>query len=103
MKIKLPYPKASIAVPCLHFTLLVLCFALTASVALARPRDGLPPMPEMAPILFHESFDYVCADCVTNAQVTIPNYGELVESWSWYALQRSGTVTPFNSARSLPP
>jgi hypothetical protein len=63
--------------------------------ALARPRDALPPMPELAPILFHENFDYVCPDCVTNARVTIPNYGELVASWSWYALQRSGTVTPF--------
>ncbi len=95
MKNKPLCPTPVIISPFRYFNLIALCFALTTSLALARPRDVPAPLPEMEPILFHETFDYLCPDCVTNAQVTIPNYGVLIESWSWYALQRSGTVTPF--------
>jgi hypothetical protein len=46
-------------------------------------------------VLYHESFDWAYFYGLTNAEVVIPNYGTLRESWSGTALQRSGTVTPF--------
>jgi hypothetical protein len=62
----------------------------------ARPRSPLPPIPEFAPLLFRESFDFAYSYRTTNAVVSVPNYGELIESWSGYALQRAGArVTPF--------
>jgi hypothetical protein len=73
----------------------LLTFAASVS---ANPRSPLPLMPEFAWPLFHETFDEVYdvySYAATNAQVTI-GYYTLVESWSGYALQRSGdSVTPF--------
>jgi hypothetical protein len=56
----------------------------------------LPPFPEFAgPPLFHENFDWAYSYGLTNAELFIANYGTLRESWSGFALQRSGTVAPF--------
>lgn len=74
------------------FTSGLLFLALSAS---ARPRDPWPPLPEFSRVLLHESFDAMYARGVTNAQWVIPNYGTLVESWSGYALERLGVVTPY--------
>lgn len=64
---------------------------------LARPRPPLPPVPEpVGPVLYHESFDWAYFRDMTNAELVIPNYGTLQESWSGMALQRSGTVTPLS-------
>ena len=64
--------------------------------AIARPRPPLPPLPEFAPLLYHESFDTAYRYRMTNAHLSVANYGELVESWSGYALQRAGAkVKPF--------
>lgn len=62
--------------------------------ASARPRTPFPPFPELdGASLFHEGFDWVYG--TTNAEVIVPGYGTLRESWSGYALQRSGAVSPF--------
>src|SRR5262245_36846786 len=62
--------------------------------ASARPRTPWPPFPELGgAALFHEGFDWVHG--TTNAEISVPGYGTLRESWSGYALQRSGTVTAF--------
>ena len=75
---------------------LALVFVAGSSLnALASPREPLPPLPEFAPVLFHESFDQRYACGVTNAGWVLPDYGTLVESWSGYALQRASLVTPF--------
>jgi hypothetical protein len=63
--------------------------------ARANPRDPWPPLPEFAHVLFHESFDEAYSFRMTNAQWVIPNYGTLVESWSGYALERTGAVKPY--------
>src|SRR5688572_21357144 len=94
MKPQQLHPTHIHASPFQYFKLICLGLALTTSVALARPRDPLPPMPELAPILFHESFDYVCASCLTNAQVSIPNYGELIESWQRSLLTGDWVLRP---------
>ena len=62
----------------------------------ARPRPPLPPLPELAPALWRASFDEAYSYRMTNAQLSVAGYGELIESWSGYALQRSGrSVVPF--------
>ncbi len=67
---------------------------IVSTDAPARPRPPAPPFPELGgAALFHEGFDWVYG--MTNVEVTVPGYGRLRESWSGYALQRSGTVTPF--------
>lgn len=76
------------------WALLALALLSTVPLATARPRPILPPVPEIGgPASFHEGFDWVSG--TTNAEVVISGYGTLKESWSGYALQRSGTVTPF--------
>ena len=68
---------------------------ILATPATAVPRPPLwPPLPEFAAVLHHESFDEVYRAGVSNAVVVIPNYGTLRESWSGYALERVGTVSP---------
>jgi hypothetical protein len=69
--------------------------ALSFITALARPRDPWPPLPEFAPVLYHEGFDDIYSWRMTNASWEIPGYGTLIESWSAYTLQRAGGVTPF--------
>ena len=58
------------------------------------PRDPLPPLPEFATVLYHESFDEGYCYGMTNAQVVLNGY-TFDESWSGYALRRSGAVIPF--------
>jgi hypothetical protein len=61
----------------------------------AMPRSPLPPIPEQTP-LYHETFDgdYFLGD--TNCQLVISGLGVLDESWSGYALERTGSpVEPF--------
>lgn len=70
--------------------------ASSSTGVLGRPRQPWPPLPEFAPVLFHESFDALYSYRITNAQWVIPDYGVLIESWSGYALQRSGKVPPFS-------
>jgi hypothetical protein len=61
----------------------------------AMPRGPLPPFPESPP-LCHESFDEDYFAGETNGELVISGLGFLDESWSGYALQRTGaTVTPF--------
>ena len=67
-------------------TLLLLTFTLTG---LATPRLPLPPIPEFASLLYHESFDAPYLSGITNAQVTTDKF-TYSESWSGYALQRTG-------------
>ena len=69
----------------------LLCFG---AVALAKPRMPLPPFPPPAPVLYSESFDEAYTVSMTNAVATLGDYA-YDESWSGYALQRTGTITPF--------
>jgi len=67
-----------------------------ASPMLAKPRQPCPPLPEVAPRLYRATFDEAYGALGTNVTETvITDYGLLVSSWSGYALERSGTVTPF--------
>ena len=81
------------------FALVVLTVYLLAPYkAQANPRQPLPQVPELVWPLYHETFDEVYdvySYAVTNGQVTLGNF-TFNESWSGYALQRSGAaVTPF--------
>jgi hypothetical protein len=68
---------------------------LWAGNLLALPRSPFPPYPESA-ALYHESFDEDYSWSQTNAELTVFGLGLLDESWSGYALQRTGeAVTPF--------
>jgi hypothetical protein len=73
---------------------LVVVSLLFSAAALAKPRMPLPPFPPPAPVLYSESFDEAYTVWITNAEVTLGNY-TYDESWSGYALQRLGTITPF--------
>ncbi|MCU0783343.1 MAG: hypothetical protein MUF81_04695, partial [Verrucomicrobia bacterium] len=75
--------------------LVAVIFVLSSINASGRPREPWPPLPEFAPVLYHESFDEVYSYCTTNAYWVVPDYGTLIESWSGYALERAGDVTPF--------
>ena len=76
--------------------LLLALFSSPLSPALAAPRSSCAGLiPDSIPPLYHESFDEAFAWGATNAQSVLGNY-TLNESWSGYALQRSGAgVTPF--------
>lgn len=78
------------------FALSLAMLAGSSTDVFGRPREPWPPLPEFARVLFHESFDALYSYRMTNAQWTIPDYGVLIESWSGYALQRSGKVPPFS-------
>jgi len=75
-------------------TMIVGSFLISAFDIHARPRAPLPPFPEFAPVLWRESFDGAYSYRMTNAQLSVTGYGELIESWSGYALQRSGRSVP---------
>ena len=60
----------------------------------AAPRWPLPPIPEFVPPLYSETFDENFSYGETAARLTVGSY-VLNESWSGYALQRSGAVIPF--------
>jgi hypothetical protein len=61
----------------------------------ADPRGPLPPVPEPK-ILHYESFDSPYQSGATNRAVVVTTSGVLTQSWSGYALDRSGpAVVPF--------
>ncbi len=63
--------------------------------AFGRPRQPMPPLPEMAPVLWQEHFDQAFPyDIDDPSTLTIEDFGELVESWSGYGLGRSGVLLP---------
>jgi hypothetical protein len=73
----------------------VLAVLFLGQSAWAAPRSPLPPYPEAAP-LASESFDADYFAGWTNGDLFISGFGVLDESWSGYAMQRSGaSVTPF--------
>jgi hypothetical protein len=77
-----------------HATILAFLL-LHAQNICAMPRAPWPPVPEQPP-LYHESFDAEYFMGETNNELIISGFGILDESWSGYALQRSGeSVTPF--------
>ncbi|HEX5217994.1 MAG TPA: hypothetical protein VFZ59_00365 [Verrucomicrobiae bacterium] len=72
-----------------------LVLTLNLITAHAGPRPSMwPPLPELVNVTYRESFDEVYYAGISNAVVTIPNYGTLRESWSGYSLERMGEVTP---------
>jgi alpha-tubulin suppressor-like RCC1 family protein len=73
----------------------IICFLTSGGTAWALPRNPLPPVPEFG-ILYYQGFDRFHAVATGDAQAAIPGLGLLVESWSGYALDRSGpNVLPF--------
>jgi alpha-tubulin suppressor-like RCC1 family protein len=60
----------------------------------AMPRSPWPPYPEKAP-LYQETFDENYFAGERNSELLIAGIGTLEESWSGYALQRTGDVIPF--------
>jgi alpha-tubulin suppressor-like RCC1 family protein len=60
----------------------------------AMPRPPWPPYPEKAP-LYQETFDEYYFAGERNSELLIAGIGTLEESWSGYALQRTGDVIPF--------
>src|SRR5580658_7574201 len=83
--------------PSAKFALLLSMAAvlLSAGNVHAMPRNPFPPYPEPRP-LYYESFDWNYFTGETNSDLTLLGLGVLDESWSGYALQRSGeSVTPF--------
>jgi hypothetical protein len=70
--------------------LLVLWRLASAPDVEAGARGPLPPLPESAPVLWHEAFDAPYHQGVIEARVWWPDYGVLNESWSGYALECSG-------------
>lgn len=73
----------------------VLAVIFVAQVTQATPRSPLPPMPEFARVSFSERFDADYYSQTRVAEIDSAGLGKLVESWSGYALQRAGDVTPF--------
>jgi hypothetical protein len=59
----------------------------------AMPRSPAPPYPEQPP-LYHETFDEYYFGGETNSELLIAGF-MLKESWSGYALERTGDVIPF--------
>jgi len=49
----------------------------------------------MSPVIHQETFNAIYEAGISNAEVSLPNYGVLRESWSGYSIQRLGTVAPF--------
>ena len=61
----------------------------------AKPRAPLPPLPELAPLLYRASFDEPAASVDAKAERS-PASGDFVESWSGYALSRTArSAAPF--------
>src|SRR6266496_5025571 len=75
--------------------LVFIIFSICTVTLHAKPRPPMPPLPELAPVLWHEGFDGPYYYRSTNSEVIVPDVGRFVESWSGYALQRSGAVSPF--------
>jgi len=76
--------------------LVLICMTLVFVEKLqAVPRLPQLPLPELSPVIYRELFDEPIRAGISNAEVVVPNYGVLRESWSGYSLQRLGNVTPF--------
>ena len=58
----------------------------------ARPRPPMPPWPEFAPLLSRFAFDEPYRPGTDSAALVDTEYGQLIESWSGYALIRSGPM-----------
>ncbi len=55
----------------------------------------MPPVPDSAPILWHDSFNQPYSWGGTNPPVvSVENWGDFAESWSGYGLSRSGILVP---------
>jgi len=63
--------------------------AFCPAAALAGPRPPLPPVPER-PALYYQGFDQSYSPTSFQAHISVAGLGTLVESWSGYALDRSG-------------
>jgi hypothetical protein len=80
-----------------HFVRAMIASGLSvfATIGWADPRFPLPPVPENA-VIYHESFDEFAPESSTNAALIAPGDGLLVQSWSFYALDRSAApVLPY--------
>src|SRR3990170_1132257 len=75
---------------CASFT--ILC--AVSFPAFGTPRSPLPPLPEVAPRLHHLSFDEVISSGPNRDASISTDYGVVTESWSGFALQRSGNSVP---------
>ncbi|MDW8308768.1 MAG: LamG-like jellyroll fold domain-containing protein, partial [Verrucomicrobiales bacterium] len=73
----------------------ILPLFVLSQAALARPREPWLPLPELTPVLHRERLDDFFWAGSTEARLTLPGVGVLVESWSGYALERAGVVAPF--------
>src|SRR5438093_605373 len=62
--------------------------------ATAEPRSQVPPFPDFAPWLWRADFDAPYWPGTNRADVLTTDDGTLVSSWSGYALERAGTVSP---------
>ena len=96
MKIK-PFPCSEPQfLKCRSSAGLVLLVCLLTGTALARPRPPLPPLPELAPLLLMIDFDEPYWRGIRDAALVDIDEGQLIESWSGYALVRSGAkLKPF--------
>jgi hypothetical protein len=76
----------------------IIASALFAASVAAAPRQPVIPIPEIAPLLWHESFDELYSFQETNDLVTASNGWEYCSSWSGYAifcLSDGSQVTPY--------
>jgi len=79
----------------LTLTLAAACILFNTQNADADPRGPLPPPPER-PAIWQESFDEDYFSGETNVELIVPGFGFLDQSWSGYALVRTGgAVVPF--------
>lgn len=58
----------------------------------ARPRAPLPPFPEVAPLLYRADFDEMYSGRREYGNPVRTPYGDVAESWSGFALIRSGAL-----------
>ena len=65
------------------------------SSAYAAPRLPQPPLPEFVPTIFSERFDEFYTKDSKDTEIAVKEVGVLRESWSGYALERSGKTMPF--------
>lgn len=77
-------------------TMVLLFVCAVVNTVLARPRAPMPPLPDSAPVLYHDRFDWAYTPGMTNEAVAVPGYGLFVQSWSGMALERAGVaVAPY--------
>jgi len=81
-----------LAWPC-AFSLFVVAVLFLAIAACANPVPPGPPLPEQA-MLWQDRFDTAYERSGTETEVSLGSY-RFRESWSGYALERTGVITPF--------